>query len=160
MSIATNILVAIKDKIDLDKKIISEVYTDYTTLQELEDIAKTDDSELPAAFIYIQLEETNAGAVLNRTLRNTRLPVSIDIFGTRHDNILLEQEEALKDVRDIVELPANATWSQPDSVCVITQEINKVIRMTPWVHTSEPDIVIWSCSVQFDIWYTHTLGIA
>lgn len=155
MSKALDIINAVRTTLDSDQAVVTTIEADYRSLADLNRLADHESSTFPRAFVFAGDNEVEApeDQVVGTTKRYD-LPLVVDCYVLKDTNLVTERENAIKALRDIIELPANQAWT---SDVVKTEPKLTVRRAIPW-QTPAKVFIIGAFSIQWNVTYKYAKG--
>lgn len=154
---AYSILTAIESHINTNKSVINTVQTEYKPLNELIKEAKDFPENFPKGIVIFGEAEIPVEPTRQTIGRRVEylLPVIIDIYSVKDTDLLQENDEALTEIRDLID--NDTKWTAENFP---TQYPLKLIeRATVFdTNSTSPSVIFGVSSVGFDVLYWFTRG--
>jgi hypothetical protein len=150
---ARQIIEKIQDTIKKNKTILKTVKDEFIPLQELErDIP---DAQFPYVVVVIGDTEPPRSPGVIGTDADYLLPVTISCWVIRQKHLEIEMDNALKELRDIIESPTNTSWG---GLAIQTFKPT-YLRIGPWNTTGRtPSRIFGYFQIDFSVWYRYVSG--
>lgn len=163
---AYKIKIGVADLIDENKALIKSVSRKFQLYDDMEQEAINNPDSFPRAYVYIGLLESqyqdqsgrSSGQPLGAVKRMT-LPIGVTLYvPATSDDIDVEElrEEVIKELRDIVESPANG-FVTPRQHRIWTQDLT-VERLIDFTPQDETKLVFGIADISFRVIYSYALG--
>lgn len=158
---AKDILTAISTGVDGNKSEIKTVDLYYKPLDELVQEYRDLPANFPKAIVIFDDEERELPDINERQTIGTRvaylLPVEIDIIVPRSSDSLGDVDDALKEVRDYIDTPANSLWTADKFQT--KYPLKSVERSTLFITTTDKTVVPFDfASIRFNVLYWFNRG--
>jgi hypothetical protein len=159
MSKAYDILNAIETLIDTSKSVINTVQTEYKPLNELIAEAKNTPTNFPKAIVIfgeseIPVVSEGVRQTIGRTVRYL-LPIIIDIYSVKQSDLLQENDEALTEVRNLIDNDTKWTTNNFPT----QYPLSLIERAAVFETTSQKSTIVFGVSsIRFNVLYWFNRG--
>lgn len=157
MSKAYDILTAIESHINTNKSVIKTVQSEYKPLNELIREARDFPANFPKAIVIFGEEEFPVELLKQTIGRRVEymLPIIIDIYSVRDTDLLQENDEALTEVRDLIDNDMKWTANNfPTQYPLLSVQRATVFD----TNSTSPSVIFGVSSLGFNVHYWFTRG--